>query len=251
MPLQLGQVIDTAALAGYTAGGTDFIRTQAGVVRGIAIRRDLNPEAPEVVLVGAGPQRQDRARRYFESRVSVPAFVKRDVDAWEYIGNYRAVDYSESKDAIAKYTTGKRRPGTVAGVLLLEPETTQAVVAVGGGLPDSKTRKAIEQAAIDFVSSVLEDRKYQVEDRQPENQGYDLLATKGSERLFVEVKGTDAPEPRFYLTRNEWNFGQREGNWRLFVVCTARTAPSLHEYSAAQVSQLFQLDPLAWQCTPK
>ena len=251
MPLRLHQVLDTASLTEHTAGGTDFIRTRGGVVRGIAIRRDLNPEAPEVVLVGSGKQRQQRARKYYESGVSVPAFVKRETDAWEYIGNYRAVDYSESKPTIGKYTTGKRKPGTVAGVLLLEPETTQSVVVVGGGFPDSKTRKAIEGAAIDFVWTVLEDRLYRVEDRQPENQGYDLLATKGSERLMVEVKGTDAREPRFYLTRNEWVVGQQERDWRLFVVCAARTAPELHEYSASQVSQLFLLEALSWECRPK
>lgn len=248
MPIQLHQVINTAKLAEHTAGGVDFIRTRAGMVRGITIRLDLSPDAPEIILVGMGKQRQQRARLYFESAISVPAFFKRGGDAWEYIGNYRAVDYSESKDVIAKYSIGRRRPDTVAGVLILEPETTQRVVVVGGGFPDSNTRRAIEAAAVDFVWTVLHERFYEVEDRQPENQGYDLLARKGSARLLVEVKGTDAAEPRFYLTRNEWTVGQRERDWRLFVVCTARTAPVLHEYTALQIGQLFSLEALSWEC---
>ncbi len=247
----LHQVVDTQALAGLTAGGTDFIRVKNSVVKGIAIRRDLNPQAPEVVLVGKGPQRQKRAQLFVNQAEPVPAFVKRNTDEWEYIGDYKAVSYSESPEVVASYLTGKRTADSVAGVLILDPATTQTVSVVGGGFPDSKTRKAIETAAVDYVWTILEDRGYKVEDRQPENQGFDLLAVKGRMRLLVEVKGTDLPSPRFYLSRNEWTVGLREQAWRLFVVCSARSNPRLLEYTAQEVQNRFSFDALTWACAAK
>ena len=244
-------MIDTKTLAALTAGGTDFIRTKDGIVKGIAIRRDLNPEAPEVILVGFGPNRQSRARLYVESGLSVPAYVKRNTDAWEYIGDFRAISYSEAVAEIAEHTTGKRTPNSVAGVLILEPTSTLRFAATGGGFPDSKTRKEIEAAAICFVWQHLESLGFIVEDRQPENQGYDLYATRAEEVLLVEVKGTDLVVPRFYLSRNEWNVGRREVDWRLFVVANARTDPQLHTYLAMEVETAFSMEPLAWECNAR
>jgi hypothetical protein len=258
--LPLHQIIDTDTLANLTAGGTDFIRTKDGKVKGIAIRRDLNPEAPKIVLVGYGEKRQNRARLYVEQAIAVPAFVKRATDSWEYIGDYCAVNYSESKSIVKKYVEKYekhpelefyRTPNSVAGVLWLEPVTTQTVTVVGGGFPDSKTRKEIEQAAVSHVSKELKRRGYEIEDRQPENLGYDLLASANDHQLFVEVKGTDATAPRFYLTRNEWTVGQRESNWRLFLVTSARTAPTRLEYTAAEIEACFTRAPLSWECTAK
>jgi hypothetical protein len=247
----LHQVVDTKKLAALTAGGTDFIRVKKGVVKGIAIRRDLNPQAPEVVLVGKGPQRQKRAQLFVDQSDPVPAFVKRNTDEWEYIGDYKAVFYSEAPEFVASYMTGKRTADSVAGVQILDPATTQTVSVIGGGFPDSRTRKAIETAAIDYVWSILEDRGYKVEDRQPENQGFDLLAVKGRTHLLVEVKGTDLPNPRFYLSRNEWTVGQREKAWRLFLVCSARSSPRLLEFTAQEVQDRFSFDALTWACIAK
>ena len=244
-------IIDTITLAALTAGGTDFIRTKDGVVKGIAIRRDLNPEAPEIVLVGTGPIRQSRARLYVDSGLSVPAYVKRDIDVWEYIGDFRAISYSEEQSAIAAHTTSKRNPNSVAGVLILEPTSTLKVAATGGGFPDSKTRKEIEGAAIRFVWQHLERLGFVVEDRQPENRGYDLYATRENEVLLVEVKGTDLAAPRFYISRNEWSVGRREADWRLFVVINARSNPQLHTYTASEVENSFSMEPLAWECNAR
>lgn len=41
------------------------------------------------------------------------------------------------------------------------------------------------------------------------------------------------------------------GAWRLFVVCNARTKPRIFEYTADDMHREFELDPLAWECTPK
>lgn len=250
--LALNQIIDTKKLAEITAGGRDFIRTKDGKVLGVAIHLNLNPEAPNIVLVGRGEQRQHRARLYVTQATAVPAFVKRASNQWEYIGNYRALKYSESKDVIKQFDAGNRTPDTVAGVLFLEPAIAEESISVfGEGFPDAKTRKEIEEKAISYVWSMLEARGYAVEDKQADNLGYDLLATHPTHQLFVEVKGTDAHEPRFYLTRNEWAVGQREPDWRLFVVTSARSEYRIFEYSSVEVEEYFTLDPLCWACVAK
>ena len=50
------KMISTKTLAARLAGGDDYIRTKRGRVRGLALRTDLNPEAPEVIVVGMGPR---------------------------------------------------------------------------------------------------------------------------------------------------------------------------------------------------
>jgi hypothetical protein len=246
----MATLIDTDTLASITAGGDSYIRTKDGVVKGLAIRRDLNPEAPEIILVGNGPRIVANARLFAKTNSAVPTFVKRATNAWEFIGNYKAVKYSDEPEVIAKYAN-QRPADNLAGVLFLEQADTPKIAVTGGGFPDSKTRIEIEKAAISFVTDELKRRKYVVEDRQPENQGYDLLASQGSDVLLVEVKGTDATYPHFFLTRNEWKVGGSEARWRLFVVCQARTAPKLHEYTFGEINEKFTLEALAWEGNPR
>ena len=137
----------------------------------------------------------------------------------------------------------------LAGVLYIEPASGPEVEVSGGGYADTKTRKEIEAAAIAFATCDLVRRGFQVHDVQSENRGYDLLAVLPSDELLVEVKGADSLEPRFFLTRNERRFSSKQHKWRLFVVCNARTAPVLHQYTADEMLHQFTLDPLAWECT--
>ena len=59
--------------------------------------------------------------------------------------------------------------------------------------PDQEFRKKVEKAAIDEATHYLESENYKISDRQKDNCGYDLLATRKknlSDELHVEVKGT-------------------------------------------------------------
>lgn len=241
-------LITTAQLAALTAGGDDYIRTKGNAVLGLALRLDINPKAPEVVAFGHGPRIVARAHRLLESGVSVPAFVKRGVNAWEYLGHYRATAIRGDASTIRRYASDRPR-GTVAGVLFLEGSTEPQVRVSGGGFADPETRREIELAAIRFVTRELEAQGFKVYDRQRENRGYDLLAKSTAQQLLVEVKGTDSNAPRFFLSRNEWKCGRSNANWRLYVVCEARTAPTLYTFTQGQIESQFVLDPLAWECT--
>ena len=250
----IAKILTTAELAAATAGGRDYIRTRNNVPVGLALRENFNPEGPDVIVFGTGPRVAARARLLMDhGRCSraVPVYVKRGTDTWVYKGDYRATDLRFDAATLQRYGPIRRGVGKVAGVLFLAPMEEPTVQVSGGGFADAQTRKEIEVAAVAHVTSVLKQRGFKVRDRQRDNRGYDLIAESATSRLLLEVKGTDAPEPRFFLTRNEMRCSALEADWCLFVVCSARQSPVLFEYSASDMQHQFQLEPLAWECTPR
>lgn len=239
--------ITTAELKKATAGGDSYIRTKDNEVRGLALKKELNPKAPDIVLVGRGPHIQKSAELFAEQGRAVPTYIKNDVNDWEFVGHYRALALSRKASDIE--THGSSRPtNSVAAVLFLERAEEPDIVPGKASFPDAKVRKEIENAAINFATKTLEHRGFTVTDCQKDNCGYDLLATSPQDRMLVEVKGTASSLPRFYVTRNEyqWSIGQKE--WRLFVVTDASTVPELHEYTGSEMRDAFAFAPLAWEC---
>ena len=210
--------ISTAALAECTAGGDGYIRTKKGVVVGLALTQRHNPRAPEVVVVGKGARIEDQAKLFLRSGLSVPTYLKRATNAWELIGHYKALTYSTDPATIDQYCD-TRPLHEIAGILFLERTDEVSVSVRGGGFGSAETRKAVEKAAVDFVITYYEDRGYRVHDRQTDNLGYDLLVVKGAQAFKLEVKGTDAMFPRFFLTRNEYKCAQQ-------VTCPPPAVPS-------------------------
>lgn len=251
-------LLTTKQLERASAGGDDFIRTAKGRVVALALRRDLNPDAPDVIIVGRGVRRELRARLVASQGGTIPTFLKRGVNAWEFVGDYGPYVYRDDAATVQKLVK-LRKPNSVAGGLFLSVNAASAKWAgddeqgrLGNrGFPDAGTRKAIETAAINFVSSRLKAEGFTVSDHQALNLGYDLLAQNGRRSLRVEVKGTDAQFPRFFLTRNEYKCSLIAKDWQLRVVCEARTNPRMHKYSADTMAKQFALDPLAWECTPR
>jgi hypothetical protein len=252
--------ITTAQLREATAGGDSYIRTRNNIVVGLALRPKLNPAAPGVVpnlspaatgvvLVGRGPRIVAAAERFHEQGHAVPTFIKDGTNDWRFVGHYRAARLSRAARDIAAH--GASRPvGSVAAVLFLKQEGELEVTLQGGGYGDAESRKQTEEAAIRFVQAELGRRGFTVVDRQRDNCGYDLLATSPQGRLLIEVKGTASTVPRFIISRNEYRCSVIEPDWRLFIVTSARRAPSLYEYDADAMAAEFALDPLAWEATP-
>lgn len=241
--------VTTTELAAITAGGIDYIRTKDNVVKGLALRLDLNPDAPDAVVFGKGKNIEARAALLLESGAIVPTYVKRKTNLWEYLGQYRATSVRADKSTIATYGYTRER-NSVAGVLFLESMSEPKIQVSGGGYADAQTRREIEVAAIEFVTRQLVKERFAVHDHQRENRGYDLMAERDGHKLFVEVKGTDASIPRFFLTRNESKRSTELVEWRLYVVCSARRAPALHTYTESEMRSAFSFDPLAWECSP-
>lgn len=248
------KLLSTKELAEATAGGDDYIRTKGNIVKGLALRSDVNPNAPSVVAYGSGPQIMARAARFFEQGTAVPTYLKRDVNAWAFVGHYRAVKNLTDKASIRRYAA-HWPAGSVAGVLLLERTDVEEIQVRGGGFADAETRRAVEKAAVDHVIEVLEAEGYDIEDRQAENCGFDLLAKREGAQLEVEVKGTSGVARNFFITRNERQHAEesaeKSGSWRLYLVTRALDEPTLHRYTWSELQDSFEMDALAWQCKAK
>jgi hypothetical protein len=87
-----------------------------------------------------------------------------------------------------------------------------------GFLLDSKTRKALEDYAMDAAKRHFASLGYVVEDHSA-SHSYDLLCSRGKERLYVEVKGTQTNGDGIILTSGEVKFARRKkGQMALFIV---------------------------------
>jgi hypothetical protein len=250
MSTEFPLVVNTAELANLLAGGDDYIRTKDNVVVGLALKPSLNPNAPEVIVFGVGPNITRRAQLFSRTETPVPVYIKCAVNVWRYAGMYKSIGLSKKSTDIERYRAN-RPIERIEGILFLERCDTNSPETAGGGFANAKTRKETELAAINFVIGWLNKQKYEVQDLQSKNLGYDLKATKGEHSMLIEVKGTDFPVPRFFISRNEERCSRNEANWKLFVVTTARDKPKLHRYSAKEMLNTFLFENLSWQCTPR
>lgn len=113
------RILTTQELAQELAGGYSYIRTRNLDVKGLALRRDLNPDAPNTIIVGKGPVIERNAKLFLNSKKFVPTYIKNETNSWSYIGEYKAVSYSTDKATINKYRYN-RNEIDVAGILFLE-----------------------------------------------------------------------------------------------------------------------------------
>ena len=110
---------------------------------------------------------------------------------------------------------------------------------------DQERKKKIEKAAVEYVRGYFGSGSnglgYEVESREAEGVGYDLLMTKGDMTLCVEVKGRSRDEVVAEFTRNESQTIQKaekgrfeDGDYRVCIVTDALNEGgnrTLHHFS--------------------
>ncbi|NMP79776.1 DUF3883 domain-containing protein [Pseudoalteromonas arctica] len=239
-------ILTTPELAEKLAGGDSYIRTKNNVVKGLAITTELNPEAPEVIVVGGGPNIKKNARLFLEQQEYVPVYLKQGVNAWKLLGKYKADKYSQDPKTIEKHRQ-HRTAEEVDGILFLSAEENYEVKVTSSSFPDSKKRKKVELAAIGYVITHYEHQGYSISDRQSDNCGYDLFAEKDKTVLKIEVKGTLLDEQRFFLSKNE-RAKSADPQWRLAIVANAIDNPKLSIYNTSEMEKAFDFEPLCWEC---
>ena len=84
-------LIDT--FGGEVKGGI-FLPTREGRIVCGCITTEMNPEAPECVLIGDKPRVVTRAEKMADQSGAIPIFVKRGINQWEYRGMYDFVRLS-------------------------------------------------------------------------------------------------------------------------------------------------------------
>ncbi|MFC2992975.1 DUF3883 domain-containing protein [Halomonas tibetensis] len=247
-------IIDTKTLADRLAGSDSFIRTKNGEVKGLAVTTRDNPEAPEIIVVGKGPQIEARAELFLKSETTVPLYIKQGTNAWAYRSEYRATYFSRDPAVIEQYRR-HRSLEDLAGILFLaEEDDLDAPVGAGCWSVDPQVRKAVEDAAVQRVITYLEQQtpQFKIQVRQKDNCGYDLLATRNDKALRIEVKGTAGTAAAFWLTRNE-RAGSVHPDWRLALVPNALAdKPNEPEFfTALEMESAFELEPYKWRATLK
>lgn len=120
------KVLTTRELAQELAGGDYFIRTANNVVKGLAITLEKNPDAPKTIIVGAGPRISAKAELFFQQQEYVPVYIKQAVNAWRYVGDFKAHDYSTDPEVIAQHRK-HRSLASIAGILFLSPNLEMSV----------------------------------------------------------------------------------------------------------------------------
>ncbi|MDQ6783619.1 MAG: DUF3883 domain-containing protein [Actinomycetota bacterium] len=131
--------------------------------------------------------------------------------------------FTREEWAAARRYLGDRAP------LPLDAVTRKALRAgTDSGLePDPRVRALVERAAVDEVRAMLEGEGFSIKDVQKDNVGWDIEATRGSERLLVEVKGTSGRRAVVQLTTNEHRAATVEVDWRLAIVTRALDEPTV------------------------
>lgn len=120
MPFKVGMFYTREYIHQILGGSTiAFLPMVDGMVVAGCFRRDWNFRAPEIIFIGIGPIRESSAEQFVNQGNFVPVFIKRDVNEWEYIGKYKAVNINNDPTEIRKVTG---RIEGIGGLLYLEKE---------------------------------------------------------------------------------------------------------------------------------
>ena len=91
-----------------------------------------------------------------------------------------------------------------------------------------KSRKAVEEAAIKYVTKEYQSRGYHITSREKDNIGWDLDAVYGKIHLKLEVKGLASNTISVHITSNEHEKMHNDRkNYRLCVVINATINPQM------------------------
>jgi len=94
---------------------------------------------------------------------------------------------------------------------------------------DPEHNSKVEKAAIKLAWKYYEDLGYNLVSVEKDNVGWDLEASQNKTKLRIEVKGLSGKTPSIELSPNEYKaWSENHHLYRLAVVTTALTSPSLH-----------------------
>lgn len=106
-----------------TVGGgvQEYLPHIGGDVVCACLKQSMNPGIPDTVLVGRGVNVEKYARVFAEQENYIPTFIKRAVNDWVYVGNYRVKELSEDLADIERLSREAGRTDVVM-ILRLERE---------------------------------------------------------------------------------------------------------------------------------
>lgn len=99
-----------------------YLPTADGRVLCACLRSDINPEAPDVVLVGKGKNIQHAGAILASQREPIPIFVKRASNAWTYHGLFRVRHSSQRPADIRQHAPAALRSNITRVIFLQSAE---------------------------------------------------------------------------------------------------------------------------------
>ncbi len=224
-----GKAYDRRTIQNHLKGHLGFVPNRNGRAIACCFRTKLNPCAPDILLLN---EYYEDGKLLDECREFIPFF--RHVNErkhpafgrWEYIGEYRVCRSTEKPGEIReelKRLGHLTRPCRL--VLWLE---SWSAVAEGKASkkpgrayqPDVLKKAAVENAAVKMTKNQFKD--WHIEDVSDQNKGWDLEATRGRERLYLEVKGLSGHRLIVELTPREYMKMQKHSG--IYRVCVATKA---------------------------
>lgn len=130
-----------------------------------------------------------------------------------------------------------------------EPPDTDGSTAPRLVFPNQAHRDLVEAKSMEKMQAHFIEQGLNPEDVSHENRGYDLDVrdASGASVYHVEVKGTAASVPAFFLTRNELKKSESDSLWELAIVTDALDVPQVDRYTAKEMQRFFGFEPLVWR----
>lgn len=125
-------------------------------------------------------------------------------------------------------------------------EDTRRAAGGGGFQRDTEAKRNVEDAAIKCVSTHYRRLGWSVEDVSQENRGYDLLCSRKSDILHVEVKGTSGSDHSFPITAAEKRAWETDRRFVLALVTDAVNSPTPHLYEGQEAIKRFEFAPVSY-----
>jgi hypothetical protein len=100
-------------------GLQDYLPHFEGEVVAGCFSKDLNPQAPNVILPGTGPEIERWGRAFALQRSAIPVFIKQRSNEWYCMGDFRCVRIADDDITIQEHARRASRTD-VTMVLFLE-----------------------------------------------------------------------------------------------------------------------------------
>jgi hypothetical protein len=101
--MEIGNKYTRDEIAAELGGSArEYLPRVNGKVVCACLRMDLNPDAPEIILAGFGPQIEESAAVLCKQRGEIPVFIKQEINEWEYVGDYEVEKSSTNAEEIKK-----------------------------------------------------------------------------------------------------------------------------------------------------
>ena len=121
MNFVIGQTYTREQIGNVLGGNKQaYLPTRDGRVVCGAFKRQANPDAPDVVLVGLGPRIRRSAEILERQNSPIPVFVKLRPGAWKFEGRFRLFRSSTDGAEISQHALSANRAGDVSKLLFFQ-----------------------------------------------------------------------------------------------------------------------------------